>query len=159
MRKLRLLTLITLLAAVVIGTAAYAKKKQDNAVFAPKAHHVIYASWRVDKDGVKTLEGVRVRDVEESGAWKEWSANYRMDHTTLADYSAPGKFAEAAKSHKSVAFFRSLPHFLREETILGYQCFTLDMNGAEMTYSPEFGATPLKFVSKGGTVIEALKIY
>ena len=61
--------------------------------------------------------------------------------------------------YKSASYFRSRPNFLREETILSYQCFTLDVNGAEATFSPEFGMTPLRFESKGGTLIEALKVY
>lgn len=162
MRKLRLLTLIMLLAATVIATAAYAKKKNDDFIFPPKEHHVIYAEWTTDKDGTKTLRAIRVRDVDASGAWKEWSANRKFDRTTLSDHSDPtkaGNFVPSSEGYKSAAFYRSLPHLVREENILGYPCFTLDMNGAQTSFSPQFGMTPLKFVTDGGTVLEALKIY
>jgi hypothetical protein len=162
MRKLRLLTLSILLVAAVIATAAYTKKKNDDYVFPPKEHHVIYAEWTTEKDGTKTLRAIRVRDVDVSGAWKEWSANRKFERTTLSDHSdqsKPGNFIASSDGYRSAAFFRSLPHLVREETILGYPCFTLDLNGAQTSFSPEFGMTPLKFVSDGGTVLEALKIY
>src|SRR5688572_10264888 len=162
MRKLRLLTLIVLLAAAVIATAAYAKKRNDDFVFQPKEHHVIYAEWTTDKDGNKTLRAIRIRDVDASGAWKEWSANRQFERTTISDHSdpsKPGNFVPSAEGYKSAAFFRSLPHLVREESILGYPSFTLDMGGAQTTVSPQFGMTPLKFVTDGGTVLEALKIY
>jgi len=149
-----------LVAGVVIATAAYAKKKQDDFTFPPKAHHVIYALWHMEKDGTKTFVAVRVRDVQESGAWREWAAGKGPDgkdrastHEEPANSKYPG-----TNLYKSLAWFRSRPNFLREEMILGYRCFTLDTGESEQTFSQELGLTPLKYVS-GDTVIEALKIY
>jgi hypothetical protein len=157
-KKLRLLTLIILVVAgVVAGVAAYSQKRQHNYAYPPKAHHVIYAMWLVDKSGNKTLGGFRVRDVDESGAYTEWSVNKELGKT----YTRPieTRPVSADRLSKPVSWYRSRPNLLREELMLGYQCFTLNMGeGNEATFSPELGITPLRFTGPG-VVGEALKVY
>jgi hypothetical protein len=170
LKHVRLLTLTMLAASVLIGTAAYSKKKQDGMVHSPKAHHVIYGVWRIEKDGAKTLLGIRVRDVLESGRWSEWSAGIKSGQIHTRDYTAPDDKTQIAAGpayYQSVAHFRAAPNLIREETIAGIQVFTIDVSGrkpgedkdaVEESFSPEYGATPLKFANKT-TVIEALKVY
>jgi hypothetical protein len=157
MNKLRLLTLIILVLGAVIGTAAYAKRKQDDFTYSHRPHHVIYAMWRVDGNGNKTLGGFRVRDVDGSGAYTEWSVNKELGKT----YTRPTETqpVSADRLNKPVSWYRSRPNLLREEWMLGYQCFTLNMGeGNEATFSPELGVTPLRFTAPG-VVGEALKVY
>jgi hypothetical protein len=170
MKRLRLLTLILIAVSVLIGSGAYYKRKQDSFIYSAKAHHVIYAVWRVEKDGSKTFQGVRFREVLESGLWTEWSASKQSGQINLRDYTDPNsktRLAKGSEYYYSVAQFRSFPNLLREETVAGIQCFTLDMSGrklgesgdpTEMSFCPEYGPTPLKLRTSGG-LIEALKVY
>lgn len=151
MKRLRLLTLIIVALVALVGAGAYAKRKQDSFTYTPKAHHVIYAEWKQGK-----LSSIRIRDVEADGRWVEWAVNKESGRTRISDHS---KEELSQSGFRSASFFRSRPNLLREQTILGYSCFTLNVDGAQMTYSPEFGETPLRLESKSGTVIEALKIY
>lgn len=154
MNKLRVLTGIILVLATVLAAGAYTKKKHDNEVYKPKAHTVIYGEWKTNKEGQKELYGLRERKVEADGTWAEWTVNRQSGR------SGPGERSSVAISYQSARFFRSRQNLVREETMVGLPCFTLDVGeGAEMTYSPEYGMTPLKLTTKGGTILEALKIY
>lgn len=171
MKILRLLTAGLLLTAVLFFSVTYAKKKQDNVVPAAGAHHVIYADWKVTQDGTRTLDNVRVRDVDATGAWTEWSASRKFDKVVKDDHTdttKPGNFIPAERGYHSAAFYRANPAFVREETIASYHCFTLRRSGKsqdnwfEMSFTPELGGTPLRVIahsSGGESVVEALKVY
>ena len=170
MKILRLLTIGLLLTSICVFSVTYAKKKQDNVVPTPRAHHVIYADWNIARDGARTLDNIRVRDVDATGAWTEWTASRTLDRVGTSDHTdptKPGNFVPAEKGYRSPASYRAHPEFVREETISGYHCFTLRKarssdSWIEVSYTPELGATPLKFIthsSKGDGVVEAIKVY
>jgi len=174
MKALRLITTSLLLFTAIIFTVAYSKKQRDNKLATPRSHRVIYADWKVAKDGTRTLDNVRVRDVSATGAWKEWVASLITDKVTKRDIVDPTKLesfnpVEGAWGYRSAAQFRDHKQFVREETIADYHCFTLRMERSqsqdgwiEISFTPELGATPLKLIShssKGESVVEALKVY
>ncbi len=80
MKRFRVLTAGLLLSSTVFFTVAYATQKQANEVPAPRAHHVIYAEWKVAPDGIRTLDNLRVRDVSATGAWSEWDGRCTEKH-------------------------------------------------------------------------------
>lgn len=170
MKILRLLTTGLLLTAICLFSVTYAKKKQDNIVPAPRAHHAIYADWDIAKDGTRTLDNVRVRDVDATGAWTEWTASRKFDKVVKADHTdttKPGNFIPAEKGYRSAAYWRAHREFVREETIAGYHCFTLRMSRnsdswIEISYTTELGGTPLRLFTHSSTgegVVEAIKVY
>lgn len=167
MKSLRLLTVVILLISGVLLVAAHAKKRQDSDVPTPRAHHVIYADWAVAKDGSRTLNNLRVRDVKTTGAWMEWTASLEFDTVHKNDRTDPtktGNYKTEGQGYRSAAFWRSHAQFVSEETILGYPCFRLrsarsDDDWVEMSLTPALGSTPLRFQSSGGMLLEALKVY
>lgn len=71
--------------------------------------------------------------------------------------------------NRTAAELRASPQFVREEMIANYRCFTLRMtypqnpnSFIELSFTPELGNTPLKFVlhlDGGESVVEAIKVY
>lgn len=170
MRKTKILIVILLLLATT-GVARVIKQRQDDVVPRRCAHNVIYAEWRIN-NSVKTLYNLRVREVAESGEWKEWTINHKLERISLREHTAnstsPGDAwlrklqADTSQDNfmRSLAFLRSRPNLLREDTMLGLQCFTFDMgSGATTTFSYDLGlTTPLRHVTPS-TEVEAIKIY
>lgn len=174
MKKLRILSIIVLLAGLATFTISTMARKSKDKQYQPLGFTLIQTESLTLAEADPVQVGIWTRIANKRGEWKHTIQRFNEDGTISVQENvgtergvykvfreangAPAKlellsaWAEPDSGWYSSKFYRSSPDFVREEQILGYTAFVLrsETHGpgawTEHYYIPKLGPTWVKMV-------------
>lgn len=184
MRKLFSVLCIAVLCFGVIVYAAVSRQKTSSEP--ARAFTVVYLVYTKDANGVTTYKGIRIRDVQPDGMWREVSYPFGKSGSTENFASPDGVFLknsagqqrwlspnsppEMLQKARTIEYFETNSTFVGTDMLAGLKIYRLRRAGEqkegstrwlEIAGSPQTGLTPLRIIDHrkdGEYIAEAVKV-